>query len=187
VCLKASSDLRASTFASVKVSTCPSSSASLAAVPFSLLSSCSPLTSIALVLLNTTFLRSAFLSPGAGGLPVVSRLFLFNRRVVPWREVGLATAPFFFGGLAASEGEVEKAARWTALMDGDEVSIDRYEREIHREQIDCDIAVVGVYLCLAIDTNADSVFPNLQVAREVRESLLLRRFTPRDPPCSTSP
>jgi hypothetical protein len=112
---------------------------------------------------------------------------LFNRRVVPWREVGLATAPFFFGGLAASEGEVEKAARWTALMDGDEVSIDRYEREIHREQIDCDIAVVGVYLCLAIDTNADSVFPNLQVAREVRESLLLRRFTPRDPPCSTSP
>jgi hypothetical protein len=111
VCLKASSDLRASTFASVRLSTCPSSSASFAAVPFSLLSSCSPLTSSALVLLNTTFLRSAFLSPGAGGLPVVSRLFLFSRRVVPWREVALATAPFFFGGLAASEGEVEKAAR----------------------------------------------------------------------------
>jgi hypothetical protein len=67
-------------------------------------------------------------------------------------------------------------------MEGDEVSMDRYEREIHREQIDCDIVAVGVYLCLAIDTNAHSMFPSLEVALEVRESLLLRRFTSRDPP-----
>jgi hypothetical protein len=66
------------------------------------------------------------------------------------------------------------------LMDGEEVSMERYEREIHREQSDCDIVAVGVYLCLAMDTNAHSMFPNLEVAREVRESLRLRRFTPRD-------
>lgn len=73
----------------------------------------------------------------------MSRLFLFSRRVVPWRAVVLATAPFFLGGLAASEGVVEKAARCAALIDGDEVaddSMERYDRERHREQIDCDIA-----------------------------------------------
>jgi hypothetical protein len=49
---------------------------------------------------------------------------------------------------AASEGGVvEKAARCTTLTVGDEMveaSMDRYEREIHREQIDCDIAAESV-------------------------------------------
>jgi len=59
------------------------------------------------------------------------------------------------GGLAASESVVEKAARCTALTVGDEmveVSMDRYEREIHREQIDCDIAAGSVYLCVGLRT-----------------------------------
>ena len=89
------------------------------------------------------------------------------------------------GGLAASEGVVEKAARCTALIVGDEIagiSMDRYEREIHREQIDCDIAAVSVYLCRAINTiAAASMFPNLEVRPQVRESLLLRRLLARDP------
>jgi hypothetical protein len=100
---------------------------------------------------------------------------------VPWREAGLATAPFFLGGLAAREGVVEKAARCTALTVGDEmveVSIARYEREIHREQIDCDIAAVSVYFCarLWMLLLLALTFPN----REVRRSLLVRRFSPRD-------
>jgi hypothetical protein len=60
--------------------------------------------------------------------------------------------------LAAREGVVEKAARCTALTVGDEMveaSMARYEREIHREHIDCDIAAVSVYLwCQAMDTIA---------------------------------
>ena len=70
---------------------------------------------------------------------------MLSRRVVPWRAAGLATAPFL---AAASEGGVvEKAARCTTLTVGDEMveaSMDRYEREIHREQIDCDIAAESV-------------------------------------------
>jgi hypothetical protein len=47
----------------------------------------------------------------------------------------------------ARTDEVEKAARCTAaLREGEDVAEDsreRYERERHREQKDCDIAAVG--------------------------------------------
>ena len=46
----------------------------------------------------------------------------------------------------ARADEVEKAARCTALREGDDVaddSMEIYERERHRVQRDCDIFVVG--------------------------------------------
>ena len=42
----------------------------------------------------------------------------------------------------ARADEVEKAARWMALREGEDVvddSMERYERERHREQKDCDM------------------------------------------------
>lgn len=50
----------------------------------------------------------------------------------------------FFVGAAARAYEVEKAARCTALTEGDvEVPMEGRLRERHRVQIDCDIAAVG--------------------------------------------
>jgi hypothetical protein len=115
------------------------------------------------VLLSTSFLRAAFLSPGAGGLPVgASRLFLLSRRVPPVRADAGAALAFFLGGSLARADEVEKAARWTALREGEDVAADdsreRYERERHREQKDCDIAAVGfLYFVLGKSTTTGAL------------------------------
>jgi hypothetical protein len=69
----------------------------------------------------------------------------------------------------ARADEVEKAARWTALSEGEDVADDsreRYERERHREQKDCDIFCGRfVFLGQSMNTGALSGYMYMRYVR----------------------
>jgi hypothetical protein len=97
-----------------------------------------------LALESTTFFLSAFLSPGAGGRAVWTRLFLARRSVLPALACG--TADFFLGGLAESEDVVEKAR-----SDDEEVDGDRARRRQRRQMGDAIVVVDDILVqCYAI-------------------------------------
>ena len=93
-------------------------------------------------MLSTTLFRSAFRSPGAGGRAVAVRVFLASLSDFPERAVGFAPTAFFLGGLTARDGEVEKAARWTAVGGKEDSKGTRERLRQRKQRVDDDMAVV---------------------------------------------